>query len=129
MPDALRLSKSRTPNRGPLCVPEMPNNREGSQQGSPLRARGRSYRESLAKEAFQSPVNKGSKKDSERAVNSCGGGSLWPCTLGATRVPASQAAAPPSRSALAGAELPQAKKVLRLCARGRLSHIRLFAAL
>ena len=42
--------------------------------------------------------------------NSCGGDCLCPCTLGATRVPARQAAAPPSCSPLTGAELPQAKK-------------------
>ena len=42
--------------------------------------------------------------------NSCSGGSLRPCTLGATRVPASQAAVPPSCSTLTGADLPQAKK-------------------
>ena len=32
---------------------------------------------------------------------------MCPCTLGATRVPTSQAAAPPSCSSLTGAELPQ----------------------
>ena len=35
---------------------------------------------------------------------------LVTCALGAARVPASQAAAPPSCSTLTGAELPQAKK-------------------
>ena len=34
------------------------------------------------------------------------------CTLGSTRVPASQAAAPVSHSTLTGAELPEAKKIL-----------------
>ena len=43
--------------------------------------------------------------------DSCGGGSPCPCTLGAARVPASQAAAPPSCSTLTGAELPQAKSL------------------
>ena len=37
-------------------------------------------------------------------------GSPCPCTLGAARVPTSQAAVPPSCSTLTGAELPQAKK-------------------
>ena len=41
--------------------------------------------------------------------NSCGGGSLCPCTLVSTRVPASQAAVPTSWSTLTGAELTQAK--------------------
>ena len=36
-----------------------------------------------------------------------------PAQLGATRVPASQAAASPSSSTLTGAELPQAKKDLQ----------------
>ena len=47
--------------------------------------------------------------------NPCDGGSLCPCTLGTTRVPASQAAAPPSCPTLTGAQLPQSKKVLHLC--------------
>ena len=42
--------------------------------------------------------------------NSCSGGSPCPCTLGTARVPASQAAVPPSCSTLTGAELPQARK-------------------
>ena len=42
------------------------------------------------------------KKDTYRAIT-FHGGSLCPCTL----VPASQAAAPPSRSNLTGADLPQ----------------------
>ena len=41
---------------------------------------------------------------------SCGRGSSYPCTVGTARVPASQAAVPPSCSTLTGAELPQAKK-------------------
>ena len=49
--------------------------------------------------------------------SSCCGGSLCPCTLGAFRVPRSQAAAPPSRSTLTGAEMPQTKKVFFLCTR------------
>jgi len=36
--------------------------------------------------------------------------------LGASRVPASQAAAPPSHSTLTGAELPQAEKDASMCA-------------
>ena len=39
--------------------------------------------------------------------NSCGRGSLCPCTLGTARVPG----APPSQSTLTGAELPQAKSL------------------
>ena len=42
--------------------------------------------------------------------NSCGGDCPCPWTLGFTRVPASQAAAPPSCSSLPGTELPEAKK-------------------
>ena len=45
------------------------------------------------------------------------------------RVSASQAAAPPSRSILTRAELPQAKNVKRLYAQGRLGSVQLFAAL
>ena len=41
-----------------------------------------------------------------------------PVQLGATRVPAGQAAVSPSRSTLTGAELPQAKKVWPLRVQG-----------
>ena len=50
------------------------------------------------------------KKRLRYGHNSCGRGRLCRYKLGTTRVPASQAAAPPSRSTLTGAELPQAKK-------------------
>ena len=42
---------------------------------------------------------------------SCSRVSPYPCTVGAARVPASQASAPSSHSALTGAETPQEKKV------------------
>ena len=47
---------------------------------------------------------------------SWGRGSPCPCTLGDTRVPASQAAVPPSCSALTGAKLTEAKKWSCTCA-------------
>ena len=47
--------------------------------------------------------------------NSCGRGSPRPCTLDTARVPASQAAAPPSRSTLTGAELPRQKSLVSMC--------------
>ena len=48
---------------------------------------------------------------------------------GAVRVPASPAAMPLSRSALSGAELPQAKEVLHICAQGCFCHVQLFVTL
>ena len=48
----------------------------------------------------------------QQGRNSCCRGSPYSCTVGAARVPASQAAVPPSHSTLTGAELPQAKKSL-----------------
>ena len=48
-----------------------------------------------------------------------------PRTLGAARAPPSQAAAPPSRSALTGAERPQAKRVLCPCRQGCFGFVRL----
>ena len=47
------------------------------------------------------------------------------CTLVTTRVPASQAAVPPSCSTFTRAELSQAKKVLHLCVQGCLRHVQL----
>ena len=46
---------------------------------------------------------------------------MCPPTLGAARVPTSRAAAPPSGSALTGAELPQAKKKKDLVFMGTVS--------
>ena len=63
------------------------------------------------------------------AHKSCSGGSLCRCTPGTTRVPATEAAAPPSRSALTGAELPPARNVLHVFTRGHFSCVQLFAAL
>ena len=61
--------------------------------------------------------------------NSWGGGSPCPCTLGAARVPASQAAVPPSHSTLTGAEVPQPKKALCLCVQGLFGSVQFFATL
>ena len=79
----------------------------------------------LAKEAFWSPA----QKDSDRAITPA---------VEAVHVPA-HLAPPGSLQAKQlchihtqlslGAELPQAKKVLCLCAQGRFGHVRLFATL
>ena len=88
----------------------MPNNREGPQTRESSKClNSQSHRERLDKEAFWSPATRGLKIDWQ-GHNSWGGDSPCPCTLGASRVPASPAAVPSSRSALTGAELPQAKK-------------------
>ena len=58
---------------------------------------------------FWLPATRGSKKD-WYVHNSCGWGSPCLGTLGATRVPTTQAAVLASHSTLTGAELPQANK-------------------
>ena len=74
------------------------------------------------------PATRGSKKDCDRAITPA---------AEAVHVPA-HSALPGSLQAkqlghlhtqLTGAELPQAKKVLRLCSQGRFGRVRLFAAL
>ena len=50
---------------------------------------------------------------------------LCPCTFGAARVPASQAAAPPSHSTLTGAAAT-GKKVLCLCEQDHFGHVQLY---
>ena len=90
-----------------------PNSREGPQAREPSKClNGRSYGERLAKEAFWSPATRGSEKDSDRAIIPAVEAVCVPCTLGTARVPASQAAAPPSQSVLTGAELPRGEKSL-----------------
>ena len=89
-------------------MPDAPNNREGSQAIEPFKCLNRwSYRERLVKKTFQSPAKRGLKKDSDGAITPVAEAVHVPA---ASRVPASQAAAPSSCSALTRAELPQAKK-------------------
>ena len=55
--------RSRAPTRGPLYVPDSPNNRERPPAREPSKGlHGRSYGERLAKQAFWSPATRGQKK-------------------------------------------------------------------
>ena len=65
------------------------------------------------------------QKRLRQSHKSCHGSSLCPCTLGTTRVSASQEAAPTSCSTLTVAELPQAIIVLCPCAQGHFGSVRL----
>ena len=119
----------RTPARGSLYVPDMPNSREGHQAREPSKClNGWSFRERLAKRPFDCQLQE-ARKNLWWGHNSCGGGSPCPCTLGATRVPASQAGAPHSRLTLTGTELPQElkkkkkKRVFCLCVQGRFCRV------
>ena len=49
--------------------------------------------------------------------------------LGANKVPAGQAAAPPGQSTLTGEELLQTQKALHLCVQGPFGRVQLFAIL
>ena len=96
-----------------------------TERSSPSACMGRAMEKDWPKRPLTASYNR-LEKDSDRAIT---GGSLCPCTLGATRVPTSQAAAPPSRSTLTGAELPQAKKVLHLCTQSHFGGVQLFLTL
>ena len=126
--DPLKLnSPNRTPVRRPLYVPDAPNNGEGPQAREPSeRLSGQSYREDWPERPSGRLREAGEK--TLTGHNSCSGGRPCSCTVGATRVPTSQAAAPPSCSALTGAELPQAKETC-MCAHVHLSSAQLFATL
>ena len=96
--------QSRTPARaggeGSLCF-WTPNNREGPQaRDSSKRLNGQSCGERLAKEAFWSPVIRGLRTDSDRAVPPVAEAVSCRCTLGSARIPTSQTATPPSCSTL-----------------------------
>ena len=68
MPDTL-IYRVGLQSRGPLYVPDVPNNREGPQAREPSKClNGQSNRERLVKEAFWSPASRGSEKDSDRAI-------------------------------------------------------------
>ena len=79
-------------------------------QGIPLRAwTGRATEKDWPKR----PLTTSYKRVEKRLWSGhdpCRGGSPCPCTLGAARIPTSQAAVPPSCSALTGAEMLQVKK-------------------
>ena len=103
-------------------------------QGSPQSAWMSRAMEKTGQTGFLITSYKRLKKRLWEGHNSYGGGSQCPCTLGAARVPTSQAAVPPSHSTLAGAELPQANKscvyVLRVASvmSNSLWHCRLWLA-
>ena len=65
-----------------------------------------------AKEAFELPATRGSKKHSDRAVTPAMRAACVPATWRCQGLATSQAAAPPSCSTLTRAELPQAKERL-----------------
>ena len=89
VPDGAKQQR-RTPGKGSLQVPE---------------------RAEPPRKTCQRGLLMTSYKRIGRQSQNCGrGGSQCPHTLGVTGVLASQAAAPPSRPTLTGAELPQAKK-------------------
>ena len=85
-------------------------------QGSPLRAEGAELCRKTGRKGLLIASYQRLEKRLSEGRNSCRGGSPCPCTLGAARVAAIQAALPPSRPTLTGAELPRQKKVLCLCA-------------
>ena len=107
-----------TPARGLLYMPDSQNNREGPQAWELSKfLNGQSYRERLAKEAFWFPATRSLKKDSDRAITPAAEAVCVPEHLALPGpLPAKQLAAPPSHSTLIGAELPQAKNFLPMCA-------------
>ena len=98
-------------------------------QGSPLRAEGAELCRKTGWKGLLTASYQGLEKRLSEGRNSCRGGSPCPCTLGAARVAASQAALPPSRPTLTGAELPRQKKVLCLCAQVCFGRVQLFSML
>ena len=115
----MRNLQSRTPARGTsVCAWHSEQQRRTTGKRALYVPERAELWDRLAKEAFWSPATRGLKKDSYRTINPTAEEVLCPYILGADRVPASQAAAPLSCSTLTGAELPQAKKVLCLCAQG-----------
>ena len=71
---------------------------------------GRSYGEGLARDAYLWPATRGSKKESDGDKTPAAEAGHVPAHL-AARVSAGQAAVPPSRLTLTGAELPHAQSL------------------
>ena len=80
-------------------------------QGSPVSAwTGGATEKDRPKRPSHRQLQEAQKKRLWEGHNSCRRGSLCPCTLGAARVPASQAAAPPSLATLSGESCHRQKK-------------------
>ena len=97
-------------------MPDAPNNREGPQAREPskcLNGQRKTVQKGLLIASY-----KRFNKDSDRVITPVMEAVSVPAHLALTRVPASQAAALPTCSTLTEAELPQAKRVLGLCAQG-----------
>ena len=88
--------QSGTPPGGPLYVPDVLNNREGPQAREPPKSlNGAEPQRKTGQRGLLIARYKRLRKDSDRAIPPAAEAAC-PCTLGAARVPASQAAAPPS---------------------------------
>ena len=97
-------------------MPDLPNNREGSQAREPskcLNGQRKTGQKGLLIASY-----KRFNKHFDRVITPAMEAVSVPAHLAPTRVPASQAAAPPSCSTLTEEELPQAKKVLHLDMQG-----------
>ena len=116
------------PLGAPLCAWHAEQQRRTPRQGSPLSARMGGAKEKSGQRGLLITSYKRLEKRLWQDHNSCSWGSPCPCTLGATRVPETQAAVPPSHSTLTGAELPQ-KKDLHLCTQSHFSCVQLFVIL
>ena len=98
-------------------------------QGSPLSAWTGG---AIEKDWLKRPLVTSYKRPRKRlwwGHNSCKGGSLCPCTVGAARVPASQAAAPPSCQPSLGQSCHRQTRTLRLCMQGHFCSVCLFVTL
>ena len=122
-PDALIYGAGPQPGGPPLCAWCAKQQRRTPGQGASKCLNYRATKTGQRGLLIASRKRLG-KKDCDRAITPAGG-SPCPCPLGASRVPKSQAAAPPSRSVLTGAGRSQAKKALPPCTQGHFGHARL----
>ena len=96
---------------GPLYVPDVLNNREGPQAREPPKCLNKAeLQRKTGQRGLLIASYKRLEKDTDRTITPAAEAVTCPCTLGATRVPESQAATTPSHGTLTRAELPQAKK-------------------
>ena len=88
----------------------MPNNREGPQAREPSKCLNVGAMEKDWPKRPSDRQLQEARKKTDKAITPAVEAVCVPCTLGTTRVRASQAAASPSQSTLTGAELPQGEK-------------------
>ena len=122
--------QSRIPARGPLYVPDAPNNRERPHSREPSKClNGWNHGERLAREAFWLTATRGLKKDSDSAITPVAEAVHIPAHLAPPGSPQAKQLHHLHAQLSLGQSCHRQKEVLRLCAQGCFGCVPLVATL